>query len=136
MLLHGLKGFNFVLLEVSLGFRCIYPQEDGREALIVDIFINCEQDVVEDFLFGDHSIIEVIQDMEEEEMGHLVGNHLLQGLLDGLDHKFSVFGVQDVEQDAGDGETLLGSEQRRKVLLHGLSKPFDFQEVLLAQEVV
>ena len=64
-------------------------------------------------------------------MGDLVGDHLLEWLLNRLQYNLTVLGVQHIEETTGNVETLLGGEESWQLLLHGLSEPLDLLDVFL-----
>ena len=120
MLLVNLKRLNVFLAEKSSGLWSIDAQKNVLEAPVIDVFINCEKDVVDDLFLWDDGVVKVVDDVHDKQMRHLVSYHFFKWFLDWFDYQFPVFGIEDVEKSACDCEALLWGKQRWQFLLHGL----------------
>jgi hypothetical protein len=75
------EGFQVLLREVPLALRVVNSQENILEALVLVVVINRQQNIVNKFFLGQDSVIQRINQVQQEKVGYFVGHHFFQGLL-------------------------------------------------------
>merc|ERR1719469_429802 len=79
-------------------------QEDALEFSVLNLIVDHFESLVENFLFGELSVIQGGNNVDQEQVSNLVGHHLSHR--EGLDNDLAVLGVQDGEEGTSYGETV------------------------------
>jgi len=106
VLLEALKGFNILLHEILFALWSVDSYEDFGEAFVGLVLINGQEHILEELLLGENSIIKVVENVKNEQMCNLVGDHFLEWLLKRFEDDLSVFGVKEVEESTCNVESL------------------------------
>jgi len=79
--------------------------EQRLEMLVTNKFVNLLQCFVQHFLLRKLGIIQSVVDVDQEEMGNLIGSHFTDGKT--FHNNFPVFGLKDAKETASNGKAFL-----------------------------
>ena len=104
-------------------------QEDALEFRVLNLIVDHFESLVENFLFGELSVIQGGNNVDQEQVSNLVGHHLSDW--EWLDNDLAVLGVQDGEEGTSYGETVSWGQETGDFLFDSLGEGLHLQELSL-----